>query len=214
MNLQRRARNLSIFTVAYNIAEGVVSIALGMAAGSAALIGFGLDSFVESLSGSIMIWRFTRHDLTEEQEELIESRAVRLVGWTFLVLGAYVLYESGEKLIRHEAPEASIPGLVLAVLSLIVMPWLAAAKRRTGEALGSPSLIGDSKETLACAWLSVALLLGLGLNAAFRMWWADPVAGLVIVVFLVREGLELVRGGCDCCACHDSDDTAAAPPAD
>jgi len=214
MNLQRRARDLSIFTVAYNIAEGIVSIVLGMAAGSAALIGFGLDSFVESLSGSIMIWRFTRHGLTEEQEEKIESRAVKLVGWTFLILGAYVLYESGEKLILHEAPEASIPGLILAVLSLMVMPWLAASKRRTGEALGSQSLIGDSRETLACAWLSVALLLGLGLNAAFRMWWADPVTGLIIVVFLVREGLEMVRGGCGCSACHTSDEPDADPLAD
>ncbi|MEN6643218.1 MAG: cation transporter [Armatimonadia bacterium] len=214
MSLQRRARNLSIFTVAYNIAEGAVSMLLGTLAGSAALIGFGLDSFVESLSGSIMIWRFTRHDLTEEQEERIEDRAVRLVGWTFLALGAYVLYESGEKLIRHEAPEASIPGLALALLSLIAMPWLARAKRRTGEALGSPSLVGDSKETLACAWLSVALLFGLGLNAAFGLWWADPVAGLIIVVFLVREGLEMVRGGCECCDCHTSGKPDAEPPVD
>lgn len=201
MNLTRRALALSIFTVAYNLAEGVVSILLGLAARSAALIGFGLDSFVESLSGGIMVWRFSRRDLSEEDEERIEQRAVKLVGVTFLLLGAYVLYESAEKLYRQEAPEASLGGIILAIVSLVIMPWLARAKRRTGEALGSASLLGDAKETLACAWLSVALLLGLGLNALLGWWWADPVAGLIIVIFLFREGLEMVRGGCGCCEC-------------
>lgn len=201
MNLTRHALNLSFFTVLYNVAEGVVSMLLGIAAGSAALIGFGLDSFVESLSGGIMVWRFTRRDMSAEDEELVEQRAVKLVGVTFLLLGAYVLYESAEKLYRHEAPEVSVGGIILAIVSLIIMPWLARAKRRTGEALGSASLLGDAKETLACAWLSVALLLGLGLNALFGFWWADPAAGLIIVFFLVREGLEMVRGECGCCEC-------------
>ena len=198
-DLNRRALKLSWLTVIYNIAEGAVAILLGLAAGSAALIGFALDSFVESLSGGIMVWRFTPREMTEEQKERLEQRAVRLVGWTFLILGLYVLYESLEKLISRERPEASLGGIILAALSLIIMPWLARAKRRTGEAIGSASLIGDSKETLACAWLSVALLVGLGLNAAFGLWWADPVAGLVIVFFLLREGLEMAWGeGCAC----------------
>ena len=207
-DLSRRALGLSWLTVLYNLAEGVVSILLGTAAGSAALIGFGLDSFVESLSGGIMVWRFTPREMTEEQEERIEGRAVRLVGWTFLILGLYVLYESLEKLFSREAPSPSFWGVVLAVVSLLIMPLLARAKRRLGEALGSAALVGDSKETLACAWLSVALLLGLGLNGLLGWWWADPVAGLVIVFFLLREGLEMAWGdecGGGCCSCRGDD---------
>jgi divalent metal cation (Fe/Co/Zn/Cd) transporter len=205
--LTRRALRLSWLTVLYNIAEGVVSILLGMRAGSAALIGFGLDSFVESLSGGIMVWRFTAREMSEEDEQRLERRAVRLVGWTFLILGLYVLYESLSKIFGREAPEVSLGGIILAVVSLIIMPWLARAKRRTGEALGSEALLGDSKETLACAWLSVALLLGLGLNALFGLWWADPAAGLVIVFFLLREGIEMAWGEeCGgCCSCGDEE---------
>jgi len=202
-DLKRRARYLSWLTVFYNVAEGVVAMLLGLAAGSAALLGFGLDSFVESLSGGVMVWRFTRHELSAAQEERVERRAVRLVGWTFLILGLYVLYESLEKLLTRAAPHPSLGGLILAVVSLLVMPWLARAKRRTGEELGSAALVGDARETLACAWLSVALLVGLGLNALFGLWWADPAAGLVIVFFLLREGLEMAWGdeigsGCSC----------------
>jgi divalent metal cation (Fe/Co/Zn/Cd) transporter len=205
-DLNRRALRLSWFTVVYNVAEGIISMLLGLAAGSAALIGFGLDSFVESLSGGVMVWRFTPRAMSAEQEERVERRAVRLVGWTFLVLGLYVLYESLGKLLAREVPQVSWGGLILAVVSLLVMPWLARAKRRTGEELGSDALVGDSKETLACVWLSVALLLGLGLNALFGLWWADPVAGLVIVFFLLREGLEMAWGdeiGCGCSCGRD-----------
>lgn len=193
-DLNRRALGLSWLTVLYNLAEGVVAILLGLRAGSAVLVGFGLDSFVESLSGGVMVWRFSPRAMTPEQEERLERRAVRLVGWTFLILGMYVLYESLEKLLTRAAPHPSPGGLILAVVSLLVMPWLARAKRRVGEALGSESLIGDSKETLACAWLSVALLVGLGLNALLGWWWADPAAGLVVVFFLLREGLEMAWG--------------------
>ena len=207
-SLTRRALCLSYFTVAYNLAEGVISILLGVLARSVALVGFGLDSFVEALSGGVMVWRFRQAgSLSEEEEERREARAIKLVGWTFLILGGYVLYESVTKLYYREAPEGSLWGIVLALVSLIVMPGLAHLKRRTGEAIGSASLVADSKETLACAWLSLALLLGLGLNYLFGLWWADPVAGLVIVVFLLREGYELLRGeGCECATCVPTGD--------
>jgi divalent metal cation (Fe/Co/Zn/Cd) transporter len=212
--LRRRALILSYLTVGYNLVEGAVSIVLGILAASPALLGFALDSFVESLSGSIMIWRFSQADGDEELEDQRERRALKLVGWTFLVLGAYVLYEALEKLYSHEASRPSLGGIIVAILSLLIMPWLAHRKIRVAEALGSASLLGDAKETLACAWLSVALLLGLGLNYLLGWWWADPVAGLIIVFFLWREGLEMTdselgsHAGCGC-GCHRS-----APPED
>lgn len=189
--LHRRALALSYFTVGYNVVEGLVSILAGVLAGSIALIGFGLDSFVESLSGGVMVWRFRMHGrVSEEEEERIEARATKLVGYTFVLLGCYVLYESGSKLLRQEMPAPSLLGIIIAVVSLIVMPGLSLLKLRTGQAVGSRSLIADSRETLACAWLSVGLLVGLGLNYLFRLWWADPVAALLIVAFLFREGYE------------------------
>jgi divalent metal cation (Fe/Co/Zn/Cd) transporter len=197
--LRRRALSLSYFTVCYNVLEGAVSIFLGILARSPALLGFALDSFVESVSGGVMLWRFGKTAEDDEQAEARERRAVKLVGWTFLLLGAYVLYESLEKLITRELPAPSPGGMVLAVVSLIAMPWLAREKIKVARALGSASLLGDAKETLACAWLSVALLLGLGLNYGFHWWWADPVAGLVIVFFLWREGREMVSGEGCCC---------------
>jgi cation diffusion facilitator family transporter len=189
----RRALALSYFTVGYNIVEGVVSIAAGASAGSIALIGFGLDSFVESLSGCVMIWRLRKHGtMEEEEEERVEARATRLIGYTFLVLGAYVLYESVKKLYFREIPEPSILGIIIAAVSLIVMPVLFWMKFRLGRKIGSASLIADSKETLACSFLSAALLVGLGANVLFGAWWADPAVGLVIVFFLCREGREIL----------------------
>jgi divalent metal cation (Fe/Co/Zn/Cd) transporter len=198
--LSRRALFLSYFTVAYNLAEGLLSLLAGALAGSIALVGFGLDSAVESASGALMIWRFRRADLPEEESERREARATRLVGYTFFLLAAYVLYECAEKLLRHEAPAASLVGIGIAFLSLILMPILSGAKRRTGESLGSRALVADSRETLACAWLSAALLVGLGLNYLWGLWWADPVAGLVVVGFLVKEGRCALRGE-ECEAC-------------
>lgn len=197
--LRKKAFGLAVFTVAYNIAEGVLSVIAGAAAGSAALIGFGLDSFVESLSGGIMVWRFSgRKAMTEEQEHRIEERAEKLVGWTFIILAAYVAYESVEKLITKEMPEPSVFGIVIAVLSLVIMPLLYLQKVKTGRALGSKSLIADAKETLACMMLSAALLGGLLLNLIFGFWWADPAAGLVIAFYLVKEGREILTGSCGC----------------
>ena len=189
--LIRKARALSWFTVLYNIAEGVVSITAGVMAGSIALTGFGLDSFVESLSAMVMIWRLKHDDTRSEAEELErEERAVRLIGWTFFIFAAYVAIASTGKLWFREKPDPSLFGIIIAVVSLIVMPILYQRKMKVARALDSRSLAADAKETLACTMLSVSLLAGLGLNYLFGLWWADPVTGFVIVYFLVREGLE------------------------
>lgn len=187
--LHKKALFLSYFTVGYNILEGVVSILAGLSAGSIALVGFGLDSFVESLSGGVMIWRFRQHGkISEEEEEKIEKKAVKLVGYTFFILGLYILYESVKNLYFREIPDQSLLGIIIAIVSIIVMPILFLMKYKIGKSIKSRSLIADSKETLACLFLSVALLIGLGLNYLYGLWQADPIVGLVIVIFLFREG--------------------------
>ena len=212
-SLHRKALRLSYFTVGYNVLEGAVSLFAGYLSGSIALVGFGLDSFVESLSGGVMIWRFTRPEtLSPEEEERLEGRAIRIVGWTFLVLGAYVLYESGHKLLFREVPAPSLLGIVIALASIIIMPVLFSIKYRTGRAMGSASLMADSKQTLACALLSVALLVGLGLNYFYGVWQADPVIGLIIVALLFREGYRTLKEErlCSCAACGCPSSTPAA----
>ena len=208
-SLQLKALYLSYFTVGYNLLEALASLLAGYLAGSIALVGFGLDSLVESLSGGVMIWRFRQHrDLSPAAEERIERQAVKIVGWTFLALGAYVLYESLEKLIYREIPSPSLLGIIIALVSLIVMPGLYWLKYRTGKLLQSRSLMADSKQTLACAWLSLALLVGLGLNYLYGIWQADPLIGLVVVGFLLKEGRAALQEG-KLCACA----TCGLPPA-
>ena len=180
---------LEYFTVGYNVIEAIVALSFGQMAGSIALISFGLDSIVESLSGTILIWRLRQHEgLSPEREAAIERRAEQFVAITFWVLGAYVLWQAMEKLRAASAPGSSWVGIGLAIASLIVMPALARAKHRVGRQLGSRALLADAKETLACAWLSAALLLGLMGNAVLGFWQADPLASLAIVAFLLREG--------------------------
>lgn len=192
--LHKKALILSYFTVVYNILEGIVSIIAGLLAGSIALIGFGLDSFVESMSGGIMIWRFRKHGkISEEEEEKVEKKALRLVAYTFFMLGAYVLYESVKKLYFHEIPQPSLLGIIIAVVSIIVMPVLFYMKYQTGKSIDSRSLLADSKQTLACVFLSIALLVGLGLNYLYGLWQADPIVGLVIVIFLIKEGYNTLK---------------------
>jgi divalent metal cation (Fe/Co/Zn/Cd) transporter len=191
--LHKKALSLSYFTVGYNIIEGVVSILAASLSGSIALLRFGLDSFIESFSGLIMIWRFKKKRLPQEEEK-IEKRAVRLVACTFFILAFYVAFESIKKLYQFEAPNPSILGIIIATLSIIIMPILSHMKYQTGKLLKSKSLIADSKETLACATLSIALLIGLGLNYFLGLWQADPVIGLIIAAFLIREGYESFIG--------------------
>ena len=198
--LGRRALLLSYFTVAYNVIEGVLSIVAGGLASSIALVGFGMDSFIESTSGGIMIWRFSQTRLSEAEEKKVEARAVKLVGWSFFVLAAYVLFEAAKKLVTREVPDPSLFGIVIAATSLVVMPVLFFAKQRTGRKLGSRSLLADSKQTLACTFMSFALLLGLLANRLLGFWQADPVVGLFIGAWLVREGIETLKEGrlCSC----------------
>jgi divalent metal cation (Fe/Co/Zn/Cd) transporter len=198
--LSRRALFLSYFTVCYNVLEGVLSILAGGLASSIALVGFGFDSFIESISGGIMIWRFSQTRLSEAEEKKVEARAVKLVGWSFFVLAAYVLFEAVKKLITGEVPEPSLFGIIIAATSLVVMPVLFLAKRRTARKMGSRSLAADSKQTLACTFMSFALLLGLLANKLFGFWQADPVVGLGIGIWLVKEGIETLREGhlCSC----------------
>lgn len=195
--LLRRGIRLEWLTVGWNILEGVIAITAGAIAGSVALIGFGVDSAVETTSGAVLLWRLSaeaRGTLDEEAVERVEHRAERLVGVAFLLLAAYVAFEAVRSLVTGEAPDASPVGIVLTAVSIAVMLWLAGQKRRTGEALGSRALVADSKQTYACWYLSVTTLVGLALNAVLGWWWADPVAGLVIVVFLLREAVEALRG--------------------
>ena len=200
-HLNERALRLSYFTVGYNVLEGVASLVAGVLAGSVALVGFGLDSVAESLSGSVMIWRFRPHGtLSPREVERREQRAVKLVGYTFYVLGAYVLYEAGRTLFLAEAPDPSLAGIVITSLSLVVMPVLFWAKYRTGQRLRSRSLVADSKQTLACVLLSAAVLIGLLLNATLGLWQIDPLVGLLIAGFLFKEGHEAIEQGkvCSC----------------
>ena len=192
--LYRKGLRLEYFSVGYNIVEAAASIIFGGIAGSIALIGFGLDSIVESLSGLVLIWRLRQHGkISEEAEERIEKRATRFVALTFVILGLYILYESVTKLVFIEVPEPSLPGIAIATASLIIMPLLTWQKYKTGKQINSRALVADSKETLACGFLSVALLLGLGANYLFGFWQADPIAGMLIAVYLFREAWEAWR---------------------
>ena len=192
----RSARRLEYFTLGWNVTEAAVAIFAGVIAGSIALVGFGADSVIESLSSIVLLWRFQSHEADERRERL----ALRLVGVCFLILAAYVAFDAAHSLMRRELPEASLVGIALAIVSLIVMPLLARAKRRVAARLDSAALAADSRQTDLCAFLSAILLGGLALNAAFGWWWADPVAALIMVPIIIREGTQALRGEvCDDC---------------
>lgn len=197
---ERRGRRLETFTIAYNSLEGLASIVAGAFAGSIALVGFGADSVIEVTSGAVLLWRL-RSGQTPEQSEHAERVSLRIVGVCFLLLAVYILFDSGKSLLAHEAPRPSIPGIVIAALSVVIMPLLARAKRRVATALGSHALRADAMQTQICTYLSAILLVGLGLNALFGWWWADPVAALAMIPIIIKEGLEGLRGEtCDDCA--------------
>ncbi|MGL4744336.1 MAG: cation transporter, partial [Dermatophilaceae bacterium] len=181
--LGRRAQLLAGASVTYNVVEAVIAITAGVVAGSVALVGFGLDSVVEVSSGLVILWQF-RHRLPEARERT----ALRLMAFSFFALAAYVGVESVRALVSGREPDSSTVGIVLAAVSLAVMPVLSWAQRRTGRALGSNAVVADGTQTLLCTYLSAALLLGLLLNATLGWSWADPVAGLVIAAVAVREG--------------------------
>ncbi len=192
--LYKRALNLSYFTILYNILEGILSIFAGLIAGSTSLLGFGLDSMVESFSASVLLWRFRKdEDMSDDEVEKVERKALQYIGFTFLILGIYVLYESAVKLYTREIPNPSLLGILIALASIIVMPILFYLKFKTGKSLNSKSLIADSKQSLACMYLSIALLFGLILNYVYGIWQADPIVGIFIVIFLLKESYELLH---------------------
>ena len=193
--LSRRARQLAWATIAWNVIEAVVAITAGAAASSIALVGFGLDSTVEVLSAVVILWQL--HGLAEDRER----RALRLIAVSFFALAVYVAVQAIVDLSSRAQPESAPVGIGLAIASLVVMPILAGAKRRTGRAMGSSTVVADSNQTKLCAYLSAILLGGLLLNASVGWWWADPLAALAIAVLAVNEGREAWRGETcdDCC---------------
>lgn len=200
--LIKRGKLLEYFTIGWNLVEGAIAVGAGSLAGSPSLVGFGLDSFIESTSGAALLWRLQIDD--EETRERREQIALRLVGASFLALAAYVAYDSITSLIWQETPDSSFIGIILLVISLIVMPILARSKRSVARQIKSRALEADSKQTDLCVYLSAISLGGLGLNALFGWWWADPVAALVMIPIIVNEGIQGLRGEscCDDGACH------------
>ncbi len=194
VRLGRRAQLLAAASVTYNILEAVIAIGAGLVAGSVALIGFGLDSVIEVSSGLIILWQF-RHPMPHTRERT----ALRLIGLSFFALAGYVSYESVRSLLVGVDTDASPVGIALAVASLAIMPLLSRAQRRTGRALHSNAVVADGTQTMLCAWLSAALLIGLLLNATLGWSWADPIVGLVIAAVAAREGVQAWQGK-GCCA--------------
>jgi len=195
----RRGQRLEYFTIAWNAFEGIVAIGAGLFARSISLVGFGIDSFIEVTSGSVLLWRMSV-DANVRYRERNEKRALRIVGLCFLLLAVYIAFESGSDLWFRRAPEHSIPGIVLACVSLVAMPLLSRSKRKVGYALNSAAMHADAKQTQFCTYLSAILLVGLILNAVFGLWWADPIAALIMVPIIAKEGIEGVQGKtCDDC---------------
>src|SRR6266481_6704835 len=195
-----RGQRLEYFTVAWNTLEGLVAVVAGIVAGSISLVGFGIDSFIEVTSGSVLLWRMSV-DSDVHRRETNEKRALRTVGACFLLLAAYITYDSISDLWSKRAPEHSIAGIILAFASLVVMPLLWRAKRKVGSALGSAAMHADARQTEFCTYLSAILLLGLLLNAFFGLWWADTLAALIMVPIITKEVIEGLQGkACaDCC---------------
>lgn len=191
--LVRRVRLLVAFTIVYNVAEAIVALVVGVGAGSAALVGFGLDSVIEVASAVAVAWQFGG-----EHHESRERTALRVIACSFFALAAFVGFDAVSALVTRQAAEHSSVGIGMAVLSLVVMPLASWVQRRTGTELGSRSAVADSKQTLLCTYMSAALLLGLGLNSLLGWWWADSLAALTIAAVAVREGMNAWRGEVCC----------------
>lgn len=192
-DLHERGLLLEYLTIGWNLVEAVIALAAGLAAGSIALVGFGFDSTVEVAAAAVVVWQF-RGELRGGVDEGRQERALRMIAVTFFALAGYVTFEAVRTLLIREAPDASAVGIVLAAVSLVVMPVLAWSKRQTALRMGSRTLLADSAETFLCAWLSAILLGGLVLNSTLGWWWADPLAALGIAYLAVREGREAWRG--------------------
>jgi divalent metal cation (Fe/Co/Zn/Cd) transporter len=197
--IAQRGKRLEYFTIAWNTLEGLVAVVAGLMAGSISLVGFGIDSFIEVTSGGALLWRMSV-DADVHRRERNEKLALRIVGACFMALAVYVSYESITDLIQRNQPESSLPGIILAIVSLVVMPLLSRAKRRVGNELASAAMHADAKQTEFCTYLSAILLAGLLLNSLFGLWWADPVAALIMVPIIAKEGYNgLQTKACDSC---------------
>lgn len=196
-------RRLEYFTILYNSLEGLIAVTAGLLAGSIALVGFGFDSVIEVTSGTALLWRL-RADVDEEKRERVEKITLKIVGACFIALAVYVSYNSVKSRFYREAPDESITGIVLAAVSLVVMPLLARAKRRVAAGIRSGAMAADARQTDFCTYLSAILLGGLLLNALLGWWWADPLAALVMTPIIFKEGVEALRGKtcCDKGGCH------------
>lgn len=187
------ALRLEYFTIGYNLLEGLICIAFGYLANSIALVGFGFDSFIESISACILVWRLKSTIFNNTSEREIEHKAVKFVAYSFFILSTYITVEAFRKLYYQEVPDPSLIGMVMTGVSLFIMPFLALQKYKAGRALNSRALIADSKETIACCFLSANVFIGLLLNYYWGLWWADSIACIGIVIFLMKEGVELFK---------------------
>lgn len=192
-----RGKRLEYFTIVWNSLEGLVGVAAGLLAGSISLVGFGIDSFIEVTSGGVLLWRMAVDD-DVKRREWNEKLSLRILGVCFVALAAYLSYESTSDLLNRRAPEHSLPGIILACVSLLVMPVLSRAKKRVSKELGSQAMRADAKQTDFCVYLSAILLGGLLLNAALGWWWADPVSALIMVPIIAKEGIDSLRGEACC----------------
>jgi divalent metal cation (Fe/Co/Zn/Cd) transporter len=194
----RRALFYAKFTIGYNVVEGIIAVSAGVVAGAVSLIGFGVDSAIEVAAATVVWVRLLAAVRGDEPDEAKERRALKLIAVTFFALAAYVVFEGARDLITGEAPNTSIVGIAITGVSIIVMPWLARAKRRAGEQMGSQLVIADAAETKLCAWLSVSTFAGLVAFAVFGLPWIDAVAGFVIAIFAIIEGREAWEGEIAC----------------
>ena len=208
--LHRRALWLEYVTVGWNVIEGVVAIGAGLIAGSVALVGFGVDSSIEVLSALGLLWRLRTAgpEASVAEESGAARRALYVVAATFFLLAAYIAFEAVTSLLGREEPDRSAVGLVLSVLSLVIMPALAWWKQRTGREMGSRALVADAAETWVCSYLSLALLAGVGLNAVFGWWWADPVGALAMLPVILWQGWETLGEARE----HEDQDDAGPHP--
>ncbi len=199
--IANRGTWLSYFTIAWNSLEGLIAVVAGTVAGSISLVGFGIDSFIEVISGATLLWRMTV-DADVQSRERNERLSLRIVGICFFFLAVYVAYESCSDFIGRKAPGRSIAGIILACISLVVMPILSRAKKKVGYELRSAAMNADARQADFCVYLSAILLSGLLLNATLGWWWADPAAALIMVPIIAKEGLDGVRGKACCDPCN------------
>jgi divalent metal cation (Fe/Co/Zn/Cd) transporter len=199
----RQGQWLTWTTIGYNSLEGILSVVAGLLAGSVALVGFGVDSFIEVTASFAAIWRL-RVDADLARRAVAERRALRVIGWCFLALATYVAIDAGGSLLGRAAPEATFLGMTIAIASLVVMPLLARAKRKVATTLESQAIRAEARQTDICMYLSMILLGGLGCNALLGWWWADPVAALCMVPLIGWEGREALRGRAACDDCVDA----------